>query len=147
KVREAERLTAFPAGVEIVLEDRGVDSTAVAQAAILSAQVPEADPAEFARHVLVSMSRWRPRPDATVLLTRDREVCTRRFAHRIGRTLALRVLRVIEQVDTLYTYLAAAEPDRYTVIDTTGRPAEAVADEVGAVVQALMKQWQADHAE
>ncbi|GAA4229416.1 dTMP kinase [Streptosporangium album] len=146
KVREVERLAVLPTAPEVVIEDRGVDSVAVYQAAILSAQVPGADPADVARHVLSTVSRWRLLPDATVLLTDNREVCTRRFADRIGRTLALRDLRVIEQADILYTGLAAAEPDRYTVIDTTGRPAEAVADEVGALVQDLVKQREADHA-
>ncbi|WP_210435200.1 hypothetical protein [Saccharopolyspora sp. ASAGF58] len=147
KVREAERLAAIPAPpeVEVVIEDRGVDSVAVYQAAILSAQVSGADPTDIARHVLATVSRWRRLPDATVLLTGDREVCTRRFADRIGRTLAPRDLRVIEQAEFLYTGLAAVETDRYTVIDATGKPAEAVADEVGAVVQDLVKQREADH--
>lgn len=131
KIRESERLSALPTVPEAVIEDRGVDTVAVYQAAILCAQVPEADPADVARHVLSTMSRWRPLPDATILLTGDREVCTRRFADRIGRTLAPGDMRVIEQADTLYTVLAAAEPDRYTVINTAERPAEAVADEVG----------------
>ena len=146
KIREAERLADLPTTPEVVIEDRGVDSVAVYQAAILSTQVPRADPADISRHVLSSVSRWRPLPDATILLTGNREACTRRFADRIGRTLAPRDLRVIEQADTLYTGLAAAEPDRYTVIDTTGRPADAVADEVGAVVQDLVKQREADRA-
>ncbi|MFE9968667.1 dTMP kinase [Streptomyces sp. NPDC005525] len=146
KVRECERLAVYPTTPKVVIEDRGVDTVAVYQAAILSAQVPGADPADVARHVLSTVSRWRPLPDATVLLTGDREVCTRRFADRIGRTLAQRDLRVIEQADTLYTGLAAAELDRYTVVDTAGRPAKAVADEVGAVVQDLVKQREADRA-
>lgn len=146
KVREAERLADLPAAPQVVIEDRGVDSVAVYQAAILSAQVPRAKPADIAQHVLATMSRWRPLPDATVLLIGDREVCTRRFVDRIGRTLAPRDLRVIGTADTLYTGLAAAEPHRYTVIDTTGRPAEAVADEVGAVVQDLVKRREADRA-
>ncbi|MDP4511760.1 dTMP kinase [Nonomuraea turcica] len=146
KIREAERLASLSTVPEVVIEDRGVDTVAVYQAAILCEHVPEADPAYVAGHVLSTMSRWRPRPDATVLLTGDLEVCTRRFADRIGRTLALRDVRVIEQADALYAGLAAAEPDRYTVIDTAGRPAEAVADAVGAVVRDLVKQREADRA-
>jgi dTMP kinase len=146
KVREGERLGDLPTTPEVVIEDRGVDTVAVYQAAILAAQLPGADPADVARHVLSTVSRWRPLPDVTVLLTGNRDVCTRRFAARIGRTLAPRDLKVIEQADALYAGLAAAEPDRYTVIDTAGRPAEAVADEVGAVVQDLMKQREVDHA-
>ncbi|WP_433358837.1 thymidylate kinase [Streptosporangium sp. CA-115845] len=146
KIREIERLAAYPTTREVVIEDRGVDTVAVYQAAILCAHVPEADPAHVARHVLSSVSRWLPPPDATILLTGDREVCMRRFADRIGRTLAPQDLRVIEQADALYTGLAAAEPHRYSVIDTAGRSAEAVADAVGALVQDLVKQREADHA-
>ncbi|WP_329431247.1 thymidylate kinase (plasmid) [Streptosporangium sp. NBC_01495] len=145
KVREVERLAAYPATCQVVIEDRGIDTVAVCQAAILCAQVPDADPAHVARHVLSSVSRWLPLPDATVLLTGDREVCMRRFAERIGRTLAPQDLRVIEQAAALYTGLAAAEPHRYTVIDTAGRSAEAVADAVGALVQDLVKQREADY--
>ncbi|NBE94118.1 thymidylate kinase [Nonomuraea sp. KC401] len=146
KIREVERLAVHPITPTVVIEDRGVDTVAVYQAAILCEHVPEADPVHVARHVLSTMSRWRPRPDATVLLTGDRAVCMRRFANRIGRTLAPRDLRVIEQADILYAGLAAAEPDRYTVIDTAGQPAHAVADAVGAVVRNLMKQREANRA-
>ncbi|MFI1259285.1 hypothetical protein ACH4U6_37150 [Streptomyces netropsis] len=129
-----------------MIEDRGVDSVAVYQAVILSAQAPGADPAQVARHVLRTVAPWRPLPDATVLLTGDREVCTQRFADRLGRSLAPGDLRVIEQADALYLGLAAAEPDRYAVIDTAGQPAEAVADELGAVVENLVTRREAEHA-
>lgn len=143
KIREAELLAGLPTSPEVVIEDRGVDTVAVYQAAILSEQAPDADPPHIARHILSTMSPWLPRPDATVLLTGDRQVCIRRFADRIGRTLAPQDARVIEQADALYTWLAAAEPRRYTVIDTIGRPAEAVADAVDAVVRDLAKQKEA----
>ncbi|MBF8187815.1 thymidylate kinase [Nonomuraea sp. K274] len=147
KIREVERLAVFyPITPTVVIEDRGVDTVAVYQAAILCEHVPEADPAHVARHVLSTMSRWRPQPDATVLLTGDREVCMRRFADRIERTLTPRDRRVIEQADALYAGLAAAEPGRYTVIDTAGQSARAVAEAVGTVVQDLMKQREANRA-
>ncbi len=76
-------------------------------------------------------------PDATLLLTGDREVCTARFAARIGRTLPASALEVIQQTEQLYLELAAAEPDRYTVIDVTGysraEAGEAVEDAVRAI--------------
>ncbi|MFC4114277.1 thymidylate kinase [Nonomuraea zeae] len=140
KIREAELLAALPITPEVVIEDRGVDTVAVYQAAILCEQVADADPAHVARHILSTMSPWLPRPDATVLLTGDRQECIRRFADRIERTLAPPDVRVIEQADALYAGLAATEPGRYTVIDTAGRTAEAVADAIAAVVQDLAKQ-------
>lgn len=146
KVREAERVAAYPRQLEVVIKDRGVDTVAVYQAAILCAHVPQADPAHVARHVLSSVSRWLPPPDVTVLLTGDRRECMRRFADRIGRTLAPDHRRVIEQADVLYGGLAAADPGRYTVIDTARRSATAVADEVGALVQNLIKRREAGHA-
>ncbi|MEV0386900.1 thymidylate kinase [Nonomuraea sp. NPDC050643] len=146
KIREVECLAVHPTTAEVVIEDRGVDTVAVYQAAILCEQAPEAIPAYVVRHVLSTMSWWRPPPHATVLLTGDLEVCMRRFADRIGRTLSPRDRRVIEQANTLYTWLAAAEPDRYAVIDTAGRSAQAVADAMGRVVQNLMKQREAYRA-
>ncbi|MGV9383612.1 dTMP kinase [Nonomuraea sp. NPDC003707] len=146
KIREAELLAGLPIMPEVIIEDRGVDTVAVYQAAILCEQAPDADPAHIARHILSTMSAWLPRPDATVLLTGDRQVCIQRFANRIERTLAPQDARVIEQADALYIGLAAAEPGRYTVIDTAGRSAEAVADAVGAVVQNLAKQREAYRA-
>lgn len=146
KVREAERLATHPDPPQVVLEDRGIDTVAVAQAAILAAQTPQADPAEIARYVLTTMSRWRPLPDATVLLTGDLEVCAGRFADRIRRTLTAGDLHVIEVCQALYAGLAADEPDRYTVIDTIGRTPGAIADDVGAVVHNLVKQREAEHA-
>ncbi|ATM24612.1 thymidylate kinase (plasmid) [Streptomyces alboflavus] len=146
KVREAERLAALPDQPKLVLEDRGIDSVAVCQAAILCAQLPQADPVDVARHVLASMARWYRLPDATVLLTGDLTVCAGRFAARINRTLAPRDLRVIEQTELLYTVLAAAEPDRFTVIDTRGQPPEAVAEALGAVVRSLVEKREAGHA-
>ncbi|GAA4923143.1 dTMP kinase [Nonomuraea thailandensis] len=146
KIREAELLAALPITPEVVIEDRGVDTVAVYQAAILCEQTGDADPAHVARHILATMAAWLPRPDATVLLTGDRQVCIRRFADRIARTLAPPDVRVIEQADALYAGLAAAEPGRYTVIDTAGRTAEAVAGAITAVVQDLAKQREAYRA-
>lgn len=140
KIREAELLIGLPVTPEVVIEDRGVDTVAVYQAAILCEQVPDADPAHVVRHILATMSPWLPRPDATVLLTGDFQLCIQRFADRIERTLTPQDARVIEQADALYAGLAAAEPGRYTVIDTAGQPAAAIADVVGTIVQDLAEQ-------
>ncbi|MFD0503821.1 hypothetical protein ACFQ0G_14295 [Streptomyces chiangmaiensis] len=85
-------------------------------------------------------------PDATLLLTGDREVCTARFAARIGRTLPASALEVIEQTDQLYRELAAAEPDRFTVLDVTGHGPEETGKAVEDAVRALVAHREVDHA-
>ncbi len=141
KVREAERLAdRYPAGVDVVLEDRGLDSVAVCQAAILADHYGETDPAALARYVLSTARAWSRLPDATVWLTGDRTVCTDRFAARIGRTLAPRNLEVIHRTDDLYHVLASDEPDRYTTIDTTGWPPHETASAVEHRVRELLRE-------
>ncbi|MBC9718433.1 thymidylate kinase [Streptomyces sp. TRM66268-LWL] len=146
KVRETERLAGRADVPEVVLEDRGLDSVAVYQAAILGAHQPENDPRDVARHVLATMTPWRHSPDATVLLSGDHRQCTQRFAQRIGRTLTARDVQIIECVDALYADLAAAEPGRYRVIDTTGRPVEEVVAEAALVIEDVARQKETDHA-
>ena len=53
QVRKAERLAGRDlAGVDVIVEDRGVDTIAVYQAVIMCSQYPETPPEEAARHVL-----------------------------------------------------------------------------------------------
>lgn len=146
KVREAERLAAaHPTGADVVVEDRGLDSVAVCQAAILAAHDGESDPMMLARYVLASARAWCRLPDATLWLTGDRTVCTDRFAARIGRTLAPRDLHVIHQADDLYRVLAADEPDRYIALDTTGWSAKETAQAVEQTVRDLLRQREVAH--
>lgn len=146
KVREAERLAAaHPTGAKVVVEDRGLDSVAVCQAAILAAHDGESDPAMLARYVLSSARAWCRLPDATVWLTGDRTVCTNRFAARIGRTLAPQDLQVIHQTDDLYRVLAADEPDRYIALDTTGWSPEETARAVEQTVRDLLRRREVAH--
>lgn len=147
KVREYERLTASDlTGVEVILEDRGVDSTAIYQAVILAAQHPGVQPLELAERILATMAPWRPAPDATVLLTCDREVATSRFAARTGRVLADRDLVVIEQAEVLYRNFARAHPDRFTVLDVNGCSRDKSAKALRAAVEDLIQRREAVHA-
>ncbi|MGY0466710.1 thymidylate kinase [Kitasatospora sp. cg17-2] len=135
KFRESERLTAaWPDGVEVVLEDRGVDSVAVCQTSILHAEHPATPALTIAERILATARRWRPMPDATVLLVGDSDVCAARFAERIGRAVPPDARAVIEHTGRLYRQLAAAEPDRYTIVDVSGcgpeEAAKAVEDAV-----------------
>lgn len=128
-------------GVEVILEDRGVDTVAVYQGAILAAQDAKTSPSEAARHVLASIRPWLPLPDATILLTGDPAVCAQRFADRIGHPLEPADQHLLEQIDALYRKLAAEDPARYTVLDVTGMPPGSSADAVAQTVSALLEQW------
>ncbi len=139
EVRKAERLaTRDLAGVGVILEDRGVDSVAVCQAAILCAQHPQASPDAVARHVLSSARRWTVWPDATIVLTGDPRVCARRFADRIGCSLTPADLQVLEQIDTLYREAAVRDPDRFTLLDTADMAPQETAAAVQEIVTALL---------
>jgi dTMP kinase len=85
-------------------------------------------------------------PDATLLLTGDLPVCVGRFTDRIGRTLPASARQVIEQTDRLYRELAAAEPDRFTVIDVTGHGPQETGKAVEDAVRAFVEQREASCA-
>jgi len=146
QVRKAERLAGRDlAGVGVIIEDRGVDSIAVYQAAILCSQHPETSPEAVARHVLSGARCWRRLPDATILLTGDPSVCARRFADRIGRLLALADIQLIEQIDALYRKAADGDPGRYTLVDAAGMSPDKTAGAVQQIVTTLLDR-QAAHA-
>lgn len=139
QVRKAERLAERDmTGVDVIIEDRGLDSVAVYQAAILCSQHPETSPEAVVRYVLSSIRRWRPFPDATILLTGDPEVCARRFTDRIGHPLAPPDVLVIEQIDALYRTAAADDPGRYTLVDVGDMSPEESAGAVGEIVTTLL---------
>lgn len=147
KFREFERLTPERLdGVDVIVEDRGVDSVAVCQGAILHDEHRATPARTVAEQILATARRWRSMPDATLLLTGDREVCVARFAARIGRTLPQSALEVIEQTDHLYRELAAADPDRFTVIDVTGHGPEETGKAVEDAVRALVEQREVSRA-
>ncbi|KQC37879.1 thymidylate kinase [Frankia sp. ACN1ag] len=146
EVRKAERLaTRDLTGVGVILEDRGVDSVAVCQAAILCSQHPESSPDAVARHVLSSARRWTVLPDATIVLTGDPWVCARRFADRTGCSLTPADVQVLEQIDILYRAAAVRDPGRFTLLDTAGMSPEETAAAVQEAVTTLLHR-QATHA-
>ncbi|WP_372412692.1 thymidylate kinase [Streptomyces luteireticuli] len=147
KFREVERLTPeLLDGVDVIVEDRGVDSVAVCQGAILHAEHRATPVRTVAEQILATARQWRAMPDATLLLTGALEVCVARFAARIGRTLPASALEVIEQTDQLYRELATAEPDRFTVIDVTGYGPQETGKAVEAAVRALVAHREVDRA-
>ncbi|MGH4019745.1 MAG: dTMP kinase [Pseudonocardiaceae bacterium] len=146
QVHKAERLAERDmAGVEVIIEDRGVDSVAVYQAAILCSQHPETSPDAVVRHVLSSIRRWRTFPDTTILLTGDTAVCLARFADRMGRPLSPADVRVIEQIDALYRTAAADDPGRCTLVDVSDLSPQDSAAAVEDIVTTLLDR-QAAHA-
>ena len=84
-----EAAAAFGEDPEIALEDRGPDTVAVYQAAILEPSGSLPDTLELAKRISAVAARWRPFPDLTLLLTDDPETCAERFARRLGRPLQL----------------------------------------------------------
>ncbi len=124
---------ALGKGLEIVLEDRGPDTVAVYQAAILQPSGSLTDTSELAQRISTVAARWRPFPDLTLLLTDDLEVCAERFAQRIGRPLQPGERTLMTRAAELYPLLAAAQPDRYAVIDRRGRSPENILAEMADI--------------
>lgn len=126
KVSEYERLQPPPPGVAVVVEDRGVDTVAVYQAAIMEMDSPRIRAADIVTRVQETAAAWRPAPDVTLLLVDDLEVCLARFCDRIGAPVTRADRALLARVADLYAELAAAHPDRFRVIDRTGRTEEEV---------------------
>ncbi|HTJ68156.1 MAG TPA: hypothetical protein VL551_11555 [Actinospica sp.] len=147
QVRKHEQLAQRDlAGVEVVLEDRGLDTVAVYQAAILCSQNPETSPEDVARHLLASGRPLLPPPDATILLIGDLAVCSQRFADRIGRQLDPADVQLLGQIDAVYREMAADDPARYTILDIADMSPDESASAVARVVGTLLEQREAVHA-
>ncbi|WP_433206960.1 hypothetical protein ACQP1G_20995 [Nocardia sp. CA-107356] len=139
QVHKAERLASRDlTGVEVILEDRGVDTVAACQAAILCSEYPEARLESVVQHVLSSLRRWTVFPDATILLTGDPAVCTARFAERIGHPLTPQEISLLDQIDRLYLTTAAQDPGRYTRLDVSELSPQDSAAAVCGIVTALL---------
>lgn len=138
-VRKTERLAVRDlTGVDVIIEDRGVDSVAVYQAAILCSQCALTQPEMVARRILSDARRWRGLPDTTVLLTGDPAVCARRFGDRTGRPLAPEDLQLIEVIDGLYRTLAVEDPERYVILDVSDLSLQESVEVVQETVTALL---------
>jgi len=113
------RSSARP-GTRLVLEDRGPDTVAAYQPAILN---PAATPAELldtARQILATAAWSRPMPDLTLLITDDPGICEQRFAARAGQPVTDDERTLMRQAEALYELLAQAEPQRWRVISRQG---------------------------
>ncbi len=139
KVREHEHVTALTDPPETVIEDRGVDTVAVYQAAIGTPdQITDQALKRAADRVYSAAAPWRPLPDLTILLLDDPTDCERRLARREGRPVALDEHRIIIRADRLYRWRARVEPDRIRTIDRTGLHFDDVLDAATELVQSAM---------
>lgn len=112
--------------VKVALEDRGLDSVAVYQAAILAEGRSNVDAVELAQELLSIVTQWCPLPDATILMTGDVAECVSRWTDRLGVSVGAQELKLLQLIDSLYRSLATFDPKRYTVLDVSGMtPAEA----------------------
>lgn len=132
------------AHAEVILEDRGIDSIAVYQAAILCGQVPGSSQEMVAQRLLTTARQWRRLPDVTILLTGDPAVCARRFSDRIGCPLDTADVALIQQVDALYRTIASRHPARYVVVETADRTLEQTTTAVAQIVGTLLDRQVAD---
>lgn len=141
KVRDYEHVQCVPdPRVDLVLEDRGIDTVAMYQAAILAgpaASIPQT--LDVAHQVDRTAAAWRPPPHRTVLLTDDLDTCLRRFAARIGEPVCPPDQALITQVHQLYLARVAANPGRFVVIDRAGRTEAQVVDDLENQCRALME--------
>lgn len=128
-------------GIDLVIEDRGPDSVAVYQAAILAESVGVDDVGhlmELAQRIARTGAQFRPEPHATILLRGNRQVCAARFAARDGLVLGERDHLLMERAERLYDELAAAEPGRFTVLDVTRFTAEQTAAALTAACRRVL---------
>jgi dTMP kinase len=132
KVREHEHMCATPgARAEVIVEDRGVDSVALYQAAIVTGQdAPVEDTHAVAQQIYATAAHWRPPPDRTLLLVDDFEVCLARLERRTGPALSAADRNLISRVRKLYTLQAAREPTRFQIVDRTGRSEQETLEEL-----------------
>jgi len=141
KVREYEHRQRIPAPqTRLVLEDRGIDTVAVYQAAVLAG--PDAsllDALEVAQRIYRTALAWRPLPQRTLLLIDDLEACLRRFVARTGEPVSRPDEALIAQVHELYLAQAAAEPQRFVVIDRAGRAETKVVDDLEDQCRSLLE--------
>jgi len=122
KVSEYESLQArHGTRAEVVVEDRGVDSVAVYQAAILAGpHAPVAQAHALTQQIYATAARWRPLPDRALLLIDEFDVCLARFEQRTARVVSSSDRALVRRAAELYALQAAREPVRFRTVNRTG---------------------------
>jgi dTMP kinase len=138
-VYEYERLINDDDRPPLVLEDRGVDTVAVYQAAIMT--LDRCEPA-IARidQVHATAALWRPPPALTLLLVDDVDTCIARFEARLGAPISCADRHLIHRVAELYHHLADTHADRVRIVDRRGRHEDDVLAELHAHCSAVQKE-------
>jgi dTMP kinase len=123
KVSEHERPHAVPGRrAEVVIEDRGVDSVAIYQAAIHAGQDTPVEHAHaLAQRIYATAAHWRPLPDRTLLIADDVSTCLTRLERRTGRAISAADRALVSRAGQLYALQAAREPARIRTMNRTGR--------------------------
>lgn len=136
KTRERERVARMAVAPRIVLEDRGIDTVAVYQSAILAGPSASDDTAwALAEQIYATASPWCPLPDLTVLLLDDLDVCAARWTMREASPFTPDQRALVEQATRLYHRLAAQQPDRIRVVDRTHHAEDGVLDELDTLIR------------
>ncbi len=131
KVHTFENELASNDAADLMLEDRGIDTVALYQAAILtSPAAPLAEPLAVADRIYATAARWRPLPDRTVLITDNLPACAARFEERAGEPLSGDDRVLLARVAELYLAQAARDPRRFVLTDRRGREGTAVVDQI-----------------
>lgn len=127
---------AIPALAEgrLVIEGRGLDTTAIYQA--LLTETSDTAAATRARALLEFATAWRALPDLTILIVDDPDRAMRRAEQRGTFTYNAADRTLQRRAATLYLTLAAEDPDRIRILDRR------TADENEAVEQ--MRAWIAE---
>lgn len=137
KVREHELVTQMRTPPAIVLEDRGVDTVAIYQAAImLGEHTTEEQTWTLAQQIYQTAAQWRPVPDLTLLITDDLPNCWRRWAEREGRPLTDEQQRLVSRVAELFHRQAAYESGRFRIIARAGRDVDDIVTEMEHLIVA-----------
>ena len=132
----AVRRREEPSEATVVIEDRGSDSVAVYQALTL-AESDGSDPYPLAQRLLAMADRWRPRSDLTVLVTADADTRRAQWSARLGRPLTADGRHRAHAVARLYEQIAAADPDRYLVLDLCGQTVAQALPTLACAVRAV----------
>ena len=135
KVREHELVTQMDAPPEIVLEDRGMDTVALYQAAILlGPDVDDDDTWMLAQQIHATASAWRPKPGLVLLILDDLDTCFRRYTERVGHPMSTDEQHLVARATRLYQRQAEHEPERFRVVHRAGRDEHDVLDEMEHLV-------------
>jgi dTMP kinase len=122
KVREYELVTQMATPPPILMEDRGIDTVALYQAAILlGPDVTDDDTWSLAQQIHATAAMWRPLPELTLLVLDDIDHCLRRYAEREGTPMTDEEQHLVTRVARLYQRQAEHEPDRIRIVHRAGR--------------------------